>query len=555
MDNFCDNKIQFNKLFPLPPFKNNVLENTLNERTIEKQIGKLSAYTALIPLMPYDINIDYFSADNVKGNFTGSLKASTGVIQINVNIDASIFKENTQLYLVYDFIECEVKIIDKLDNRYMVLWYISIANNKIDLGLSHNPYFNDNKIQITINEFRKELDTFFNEYNKAFNELTAKIDKVEKNFKAITDTLEYNDLSIYANRLQSVENVSSANVEEITNIKNYDKQVKNWHHDFSNTIFIGDSFADGYYAGYDPTTANDNNWCKYLADMLNITNYKKFSKGGLCFTENENSLLNLLNNVVNPNVTDKNAVTSIIMMMGVNDSVLDTNNDKIRSGANNAFGIINKNYPNATVYFFYSATQKLLEGKSYRVVAECCSNNNICFIGESYIWNNGYNTSYYVKGNNDSVYHPTTLGNTTIAKKMKNYFMIGDIISYHTSYISFEHQSTTDNPFDIHGGMYIKLNNNVLHIDIQANVFRKNDSYTNSFVTLATSIPNEVVGNSDIDLIVPTYDIVNRKNGTFSINCGNKKTILVLDNTQSFLATGVFYRANTSIDLGSWCYK
>ena len=133
MDNFCDNKIQFNKLFPLPPFKNNVLENTLNERTIEKQIGKLSAYTALIPLMPYDIDIKFETPDNEIGYFTGKVRANIG--EINVNITFSIFNYPNveELYLVYDFVNCEVKITAQWDNRYMLLYtvYVNTKNNVI----------------------------------------------------------------------------------------------------------------------------------------------------------------------------------------------------------------------------------------------------------------------------------------------------------------------------------------------------------------------------------------------------------------------------------------
>lgn len=364
---------------------------------------------------------------------------------------------------------------------------------------------------------------------------------------------DYDITTATLNHLQ--DEIDEINNTTIPDLSNTITQVRQSNVDTSNVLFIGDSFADGYYSGYDSAIANENNWCVYLAKKMNITNYRKYSKGGLCFTQNDNRLSKFLKTVIIPaEKENKDKITSIIMMMGVNDSVISTSNDNVRAGANDAFSLLREEYPNATIYFFYSAVQRLLEGKSYRVIAECANNNDIAFIGESYIWNIGYDTTYYVKGADDSCYHPTIKGSESIAQKMNNYFRIGDIMPFHTFYTSFNHTSTSDKPFDITGGMFIKVDNNVMHINIQANIYLKDTSWGNAYCELANTIPDAVVGNSDRDLVISTYDIANHKSGAFSINSGNKRTLLVMDSVNDFLSTGVFFDVDSSVDLTTWCY-
>ena len=493
MDNFCDNKIQFNKLFPLPPFKNNVLENTLNERTIEKQIGKLSAYTALIPLMPYDIDIKYFTADNIHGNFTGSLRASTGNVNVNVNIDANIYTEDKTLYLVYDFIECEVKITDTLDTRYMVLWYIAIKNNKINLGYSHNPYYNDVKIQKTLDDFNNELEKWFEKYNADFNnikikigELTARITECEK-------------VQGYANMEQYITDMEQAQSDIL--------KLKKWRNNFSNTIFIGDSFAEGYYYGSAGGGA-ENNWCVYLATLMNITNYRRYAKSGLAMSDKQydNSLYKFIDTTILPSEStpDEKApekVTSIIIMMGENDSILRTNN--LGTNILDTLNHLQEKFVNATIYLFYSAARNISEIASYRYYAEGCNSAAVCFIGESAFWNIGAGSDYYVKGGTDTTYHPTKKGSMRIAKQMRNYFSIGDICPRFTEYLT-AHTENENYKADVTG--WISIENNMIIITGNCNIYANEGKQINDgYIIFKTyTIPEYLNGNQTV--ITNAYD-------------------------------------------------
>ena len=506
MDNFCDNKIQFNKLFPLPPFKNNVLENTLNERTLEKQIGKLSAYTALIPLMPYDIDIKYFTADNIHGNFTGSLRASTGNVNVNVNIDATIYTEDKTLYLVYDFIECEVKVTDTLDTRYMVLWYIAIKNNKIDLGYSHNPYYDDVKIQKTLDDFNNELEEWFNEYNNTLNRINIKLENLTSRIVACEQVKGYADMEQYmTDMIQAKSDIlklkkTTSDLQTIT-------PNKKWHNDFSNTIFIGDSFAEGYYYGSAGGGA-ENNWCVNLAKLMNITNYRRYAKSGLAMTDEQydNSLYKFIDTTIFPSEStpDEKApekVTSIIIMMGENDSVLGTTN--LGSNILETLNHLQEIFSNATIYLFYSAARNISEIASYRYYAEGCNSAAVCFIGESAFWNIGAGTDFYVKGGTDTTYHPTKEGSMRIAKQMRNYFSIGDICPRFTHYIT-AHTENENYKADVTG--WISIENNMIIITGNCSINAKAGKKVNDgYIRFRTyTIPEYLNGNQTV--ITNAYD-------------------------------------------------
>lgn len=496
MDNFCDNKIQFNKLFPLPPFKNNVLENTLNERTIEKQIGKLSAYTALIPLMPYDIDIKYFTADNIHGNFTGSLRASTGNINVNVNIDANIYTEDKTLYLVYDFIECEVKITDTLDTRYMVLWYIAIKNNKIDLGYSHNPYYDDVKIQKTLDDFNNELEKWFETYNSDFNDIKIKIGELTARITQCEKVQGYANIEQYMTDMEQAQS-------DISSLQSN----KKWHNDFSNTIFIGDSFAEGYYYGSAGGGA-EHNWCVNLAKLMNITNYRRYAKSGLAMTDKQydNSLYKFIDTTILPSENTPNEkapleVTSIIIMMGENDSVLGTTN--LSANVLETLNHLQEIFKNATIYLFYSAARNISEISSYRYYAEGCNSAAVCFIGESAFWNIGAGSDYYVKGGTDATYHPTTKGSEKIAKQMRNYFSIGDICPRFTEYLT-AHTENENYKADVTG--WISIENNMIILTGNCNIFAKEGKQVNDgYIRFRTyTIPEYLNGNQTV--IATAYD-------------------------------------------------
>lgn len=496
MDNFCDNKIQFNKLFPLPPFKNNVLENTLNERTIEKQIGKLSAYTALIPLMPYDIDIKYFTADNIHGNFTGSLRASTGNINVNVNIDANIYTEDKTLYLVYDFIECEVKITDTLDTRYMVLWYVAIKNNKIDLGYSHNPYYDDVKIQKTLDDFNNELEKWFETYNSDFNDIKIKIGELTARITQCEKVQGYANIEQYMTDMEQAQS-------DISNLQSN----KKWHNDFSNTIFIGDSFAEGYYYGSAGGGA-EHNWCVNLAKLMNITNYRRYAKSGLAMTDKQydNSLYKFIDTTILPSENTPNEkapleVTSIIIMMGENDSVLGTTN--LSANVLETLNHLQEIFKNATIYLFYSAARNISEIASYRYYAEGCNSAAVCFIGESAFWNIGAGSDYYVKGGTDTTYHPTTKGSEKIAKQMRNYFSIGDICPRFTKYLT-AHAENENYKADVTG--WITIENNMIILTGNCNIIAKEGKQVNDgYIIFRTyTIPEYLNGNQTV--LATAYD-------------------------------------------------
>lgn len=340
-----------------------------------------------------------------------------------------------------------------------------------------------------------------------------------------------------------------AQIDELTKNTN---QSKHWNADFTNTIFIGDSFAAGWYEGH----GNDdvNNWCVQFANMMHITNYRRYAKGGLCFNySSSNNLKDYLINTINPNERDKSAVTSIMMMIGVNDSLLGAN-DNLYDQAYETLNSIKTTYPNAEIYLFYSAVRNLREGRSFRRIMEPANNLGIAFMGESYLWNIGMDTTYYVKGNS-SCYHPTEKGSKLIAEKMRNYFLLGDLYSFHSTYISFEHtyDSTKDDdiPFDIHGGMHIKVNNNVVNIDLQANIFKKANWSEN--LILASTL-DEAYRPDGFFTIATEDTSYTHQLAAFDINGDSQTTKITIASGGTWSESGMIFKANSTIDIGSWCY-
>ena len=430
MDNFCDNKIQFNKLFPLPPFKNNVLENTLNERTIEKQIGKLSAYTALIPLMPYDIDIKFETPDNEIGYFTGKVRANIG--EINVNITFSIFNYPNveELYLVYDFVNCEVKITAQWDNRYMLLYtvYVNTKNNVIITTEEHNIYYkrmiedekniktaldNANNANNRLNRIEPIVDNNNSDITKLKandviqdnnisnlqrndNKQDNEISGLNNRVKNIEENVEYNDLSVYATKLRAVENLNP---------------------DFSNVVFIGDENI------IDESNTGKNGWAKYFIDKMEIPEHKTFSSANLSFN-GINSLTNFIA-TIEISAEESSKVKSVFLSLGLNDMDNISNGSAITTSTSYALNKVIEKFPNATIYYLYNTLYSLCDARPYRYIIQGIDNEKIinCSILNPLI---GVRDNFYTNDTSPTKYSKYFLsnkGSQSFANIIYNYFV------------------------------------------------------------------------------------------------------------------------------------
>ena len=470
MDNFCDNKIQFNKLFPLPPFKNNVLENTLNERTIEKQIGKLSAYTALIPLMPYDIDIKFETPDNEIGYFTGKVRANIGEINVNITFNVGNYPNVTKLYLVYDFIECEVKITSIWDNRYMLLWEVTLAKNNenytyIKNNKEHNIYYKRmidtettantaltntnialNKIttlETTSNKHTNDINTINGEITKLktndtkqdneiqavqtkTNENSISCDNLDTRVTNIEDNVQYNDLSVYASRLNAVERTSP---------------------NFSNIVFIGDENCI--------TNNNKNSWCKYFVDIAKPTTHRIYSTSNLGFSGTTTSLYQYADNIT----SDEN-VTTVFLSLGINDYGKTFNKETVANAVNK----IMSKFVNAKFYYAFDPVYSLQNCEAYRIISSGLSELNITdvtvlpwlvYCTRSWVYTND---SSPTRG---SLYYMLSEGNKYYAQKLYNYLSYG--IKDSIKSFTFNGKDTT-NTYD--GTIDVILNDNIITISI-----------------------------------------------------------------------------------------
>lgn len=278
------------------------------------------------------------------------------------------------------------------------------------------------------------------------------------------------------------------------------------HQTFKNVVFIGDSFGAGYYYGYDPTKANLNNYQYHIAEMLGLTSYQRFNKGGLCFNStSSNNLTDFITTDVS-HATDPESVDNVILCVGVNDSVLN-NKSKTVEGLQSAIPALFNLFPNATINYFYSPVVAISEARSVAAIQNAFSYSDFKkkilthFSPATYLTGE---SSLYSKGGEDSVYHPNALGAPVIAAKMTAELLGGKANNAHRFYISAEHTSSEELPFDMHGGLFLTALDDGVEVSGRINIFRKS-TYANNYILLPSQLSEFIVGTSSY-LTIPAFD-------------------------------------------------
>lgn len=336
--------------------------------------------------------------------------------------------------------------------------------------------------------------------------------------------------------------------DEIDELKEELNKEKNWSADFSNTIFISDDFE------------NYGKWTQDFISKMNITNYRIYNKQGLRFWSGSvNNLKSYVENTILTKETDRDSVTAIVMVLGVNDSTHATDSapSSLTTDTTNTLNYIDSQFTNAEIYFFYSPVRELTAAKSYRYIAQGAGNANVCFVGESVIWNIAADSTLYNDKSGSEVYCiPTAMGCRRIAFAMANYFMIGDICPYKLGYIDCTQVNSEGQPFNISGGIYIKLDNTNMHFDFDIVITKAQTAvtYDSSYLLLSESIPEYFRGTVPIN--IECFDFgYSRYCGSVSINNVNQQTTLALTRADGVNINNydeMHFGGHTSIDIGAW---
>ena len=182
-------------------------------------------------------------------------------------------------------------------------------------------------------------------------------------------------------------------------------------------ILIGDSYAD-----------RPNSWCDYFIEKMNLTedDYYKSVKGGFGFHPSYDSyFITLLENLYNT-ISNKKAITHIIVQGGFNDR--NTDDDILLQSIQNFSEYCKVNYPNAIIYigaFGWSMNSEFISelkyGKYINVYSHCGIFDNCKFIqGSNFIM---HDFKFFEKENQDEYHlylgyryvHPNSTGSSLIA--------------------------------------------------------------------------------------------------------------------------------------------
>lgn len=349
------------------------------------------------------------------------------------------------------------------------------------------------------------------------------------------ENLYQNPPSIGENPIEeSIELLTEAVDEINTKIDYFAKQ----HQTFNNVVFIGDSFGAGYFYGYDPSTADVNNYQYRTAELLKIPaeNFRRYNKGGLCFNQvSENNLWDFLRGTILPAEAQTRAlVDCVVLCLGVNDSVLN-NRANTRAGIEKCVPQILKQFPNAVVHYFYSPVVSLREARSVAIIRNAMTyiNNTERFATHfaSVAYNTG-DTSLYTKGGEDTVYHPNAAGAKVIAGYMATELTGFEVNPEHIWFFSANHESSVAKPFNIRGGGYITVTKNGVEIFGTINTF-KQATYNLKYVVMDTDISEFFRGTSHV-INIGTYDTALELPLGYAFNFDNGEIKLCIPNTMTF---------------------
>lgn len=264
-----------------------------------------------------------------------------------------------------------------------------------------------------------------------------------------------------------------------------DEEIRNSiRYPFSNTIFVGDS-----YATYQTTS-----WVEFLIDYLNVSSYKKLSQGGSGFVGyNNQPFLTLLQNGTSTMTADeKNNVTAIIVGGGTNDGQATTSD--LSSAISNFKAYCDLEFPNAKVYVCFigwsrDKSQQNNIINAYKNYLSICPRAGMTLYADC-----GMPLRNYTYLDPNSPQHPTQNGEFAIAVVMAQALLNG--------HISWKEQTqfniSASGHFAIPSGVIrTRLDNGVIDVVMQTSAFGNG----NSSGTTALSYNNEYT--------IATYNISN----------------------------------------------
>ena len=185
--------------------------------------------------------------------------------------------------------------------------------------------------------------------------------------------------------------------------------------DFSNTIFVGDSFGQGWSP--DGTYSS---WEEQLASILpGLKQSAEINGGGIGFSHVSASISQNALQCWNANKGDVSWLsqdTAVIVMLGMNDT--DQTTPTVRSNAENFFEQVKSDCPNATIYYFFNTGYTIASRGICMACYEAAYSHSYIRCYESAWWML-LQDSYFAS----DFKHPNAAGHQLIARKMLNALM------------------------------------------------------------------------------------------------------------------------------------
>lgn len=201
--------------------------------------------------------------------------------------------------------------------------------------------------------------------------------------------------------------------------------------DFKNTIFVGDSYGQGWSPDGTYTS-----WEDALATILpNMEQSAKINGGGIGFAHTSASISQNALQCWNANKRSINwlaTATAVIVMLGINDT--DQSTPAVKANAQNFFEQVKSDCPNATIYYFFNTGYTIASRGICMACYEAAYSHSYIRCYESAWWML-LQDSYF----SSDFKHPNAAGHQLIARKMLNALM-GVEINNHV-YLDISDQS------------------------------------------------------------------------------------------------------------------
>ena len=228
-----------------------------------------------------------------------------------------------------------------------------------------------------------------------------------KDIESSISTLEGNISDINSNLEENVASINS----EINDLNDLTRAVN----DFKNTIFVGDSYGQGWSP--DGTYSS---WEDALATILpNMEQSAKINGGGIGFAHTSASISQNALQCWNANKRSINwlaTATAVIVMLGINDT--DQSTPTVRTNAQNFFEQVKSDCPNATIYYFFNTGYTIASRGICMACYEAAYSHSYIRCYESAWWML-LQDSYFAS----DFKHPNAAGHQLIARKMLNALM------------------------------------------------------------------------------------------------------------------------------------